>query len=500
MQSTSDIRLLRDYAAHGSEAAFAELVHRHADLDYSAALRQVDSPDLAHDVTQAVFTDLGRKASTLAASLPDEASLVGWLYRGTRYEALTLRRGEQRRRQRELLAMETSAPAPETPIDWDALRPCLDDAMDKLEPADRDALLLRYFENKDLRTVGAALGVSDDVAQKRVTRAVDKLRALLASRGVTTSAAGLTGMISAQAVHAAPAGLTAALVSLSATGIATGAATTTTAVATLAMTTTQKLLVGGVLTVALGTGVFEAREAGQLRRELATLRQDHAPLAARLAELEADRAKISNLVASLNAENDRLQALATDGLKLHQHAVQLADKTQREVAGTDPDIQEAMKWKAKKEKLQQLFRDNPDWWVPEVALITETEWLDAARLSDLESAAGVAHAKQEARAKGERKYIQGVAAAVVRFMNANDQSLPESLAKVGPYFQGPGEAAWLERYRIVQTEHSPHLPPGPGWRITQARDFDPDGDVRLGMNLLDEGGFGTTETRTNPVQ
>ena len=258
MQSTSDVQLLRAYAAEGSEAAFAELVRRHADLVYSAALRQVDSPDLARDVTQAVFTDLGRKAAPLAASLPEEATLIGWLHRGARYEALSLRRDEHRRRQRELHAMAHLDDTSDPPVDWDALRPCLDEALDELEPADRDALLLRYFENRDLRTVGAALGVSDDAAQKRVARAVDKLRSLLARRGVKTSAAGLAAVISAQAVQAAPTALTTALLSLSAAGVAT-TATSTTTVATLAMTTTQKLLVGTVLAAALGTGVHEAR-------------------------------------------------------------------------------------------------------------------------------------------------------------------------------------------------------------------------------------------------
>src|SRR5262245_31458493 len=106
MQAMSDSQLLRAYSRDGSEAAFAELVARHTDLVYSAALRQVNSPDLARDVAQSVFADLARKARSLAGKMEDEQSLVGWLYRGTRFAASTLLRNERRRQSRERQVME----------------------------------------------------------------------------------------------------------------------------------------------------------------------------------------------------------------------------------------------------------------------------------------------------------------------------------------------------------------------------------------------------------
>ncbi len=106
MQPKSDTQLLREYAKSGSDVAFAEIVQRHTDLVYSAALRQVDAPDLARDVAQNVFTDLARKASSIATSMAPDSSLGGWLYRGTRYEALNLRRGDWRRQSRERQVMQ----------------------------------------------------------------------------------------------------------------------------------------------------------------------------------------------------------------------------------------------------------------------------------------------------------------------------------------------------------------------------------------------------------
>ena len=115
MIDISDMQLLRAYAENGDEAAFREIVDRHADLVYSAALRQVLSEDLARDAAQTVFTALARKASLLARN--PSASLVGWLYRGTRFIALNQLREDRRRQLRERKAMEQFDPASDMPSD-----------------------------------------------------------------------------------------------------------------------------------------------------------------------------------------------------------------------------------------------------------------------------------------------------------------------------------------------------------------------------------------------
>jgi RNA polymerase sigma factor (sigma-70 family) len=207
MQTLSDDALLREYALDKSEAAFAELVRRHADLVYSAALRQVADPDGARDVAQIVFTDLARKAG----SLPPQTLLAGWLYRGARLAALAHARKEVRRQQRERHAMEFLDPASGAPEDWKAIQPFLDAAMATLDDEDRDAVLLRFFKNESLAAVGASLGVSEDAAQKRVSRALARVREFLARQGIHTTAAALSVVLAARAVEAAPAGFAASL-------------------------------------------------------------------------------------------------------------------------------------------------------------------------------------------------------------------------------------------------------------------------------------------------
>jgi RNA polymerase sigma factor (sigma-70 family) len=200
--NASDTELLRQFARDGSEAAFAELVRRHVDLVYSAALRQVD-PDVqaAEDVTQVVFTDLARKAGKLGHL----TSLAGWLYGSTRFEAMQHHRSKFRRITRETAAhamsqmLATAAPEP----DWNRLQPVLDEAMCDLPDDDREAVLLRYFEKRPLAEVGARLGLSENTARMRVDRALDKLHAALGKRGITSTAAALGTVLGANVVASA---------------------------------------------------------------------------------------------------------------------------------------------------------------------------------------------------------------------------------------------------------------------------------------------------------
>ncbi|HEV2207967.1 MAG TPA: sigma-70 family RNA polymerase sigma factor, partial [Verrucomicrobiae bacterium] len=179
-------------------------------------------------MTQRVFISLARGAQTLVPKVAEDASLAGWLCRSTRNIALNLRRDEFRRHSRERQAMETLNQTTQSSPDWESLRPILDEAMSKLREADYDALVMRYFNNQDLRSVGRALGVTEDAAQKRVSRALDKLRHYLSRRGIRTSTTALSVAISANAVQAAPTGLA---IIISTTATAAGVVTPTSAAA-----------------------------------------------------------------------------------------------------------------------------------------------------------------------------------------------------------------------------------------------------------------------------
>src|SRR4051794_4778168 len=223
----NDLQLLRRYADEGSDEAFRELVAQHLQLVYSTALRIVaGDTHLAQDVTQTVFTDVARKAATLARGVV----LGGWLYRHTCFTASKAVRTERRHKHREKEAAAMSAlndnPGPD--IAWQQIAPLLDDAMNRLGARDRDAIVLRYFERRDLRTLGLALGTSEDAAQKRVARAVEKLRALLVRRGAALSTTALAAGLAGVAAQAAPAGLAASISTTALAGAAAGTGVTLT--------------------------------------------------------------------------------------------------------------------------------------------------------------------------------------------------------------------------------------------------------------------------------
>lgn len=203
-----DLELLREYATTQSESAFAKLVDRHAGLVYSAARRQMEDPQLAGEVTQAVFLILSRKA----ASMPAGTILSGWLVRTTRYAAANAIRREQTRQRHEREVMNTALHPVDSHSTWDRISPLLDEALVDLREKDRDALVLRFFEQKSFRDIGRALRTSEDSAQKRVSRALAKLRDFFASRGHTVPTGVLVAALVGNVVQAAPAGLAGAVV------------------------------------------------------------------------------------------------------------------------------------------------------------------------------------------------------------------------------------------------------------------------------------------------
>ncbi len=179
-------KLLADYIKNGSEPAFRELVRRYINLVHSTAVRLVNGDShLAEDITQTVFVDLARKARTL----PPDVMLGGWLHRDTCFVAGTTMRGERRRHFRERQAVAMNIADDHTAANLALVAPILDEAINQLEPDDRTAILLRFFEELEFRAVGERMGSNEDAARMRVTRALDKLHALMTHRGAAFSAA-----------------------------------------------------------------------------------------------------------------------------------------------------------------------------------------------------------------------------------------------------------------------------------------------------------------------
>jgi RNA polymerase sigma factor (sigma-70 family) len=307
----SDQQLLRDYAEHRSEAAFAELVRRHVDLVYAASKRMTADAHAAEDVTQAVFMALAQNAARLSR----HPVLSGWLHTTARNLAAKTVRAVARRQFREQEAAAMNQHSENEPP-WDDIAPHLDAALGELDETERDAILLRYFEKKSAPEIAALIGISSAAAQKRVTRAVERLRESFARRGVAIGAGGIVLVLGAHAAEAAPIGFAATISTAALAGSAAPASTIVATTKAIAMTTLQKTIVAVTVATLAGTGIYEARQASRLREQNQALAQQQAPLIEQLQHLQTSPDDGANGLASLREENAQLKSNQTELLKL----------------------------------------------------------------------------------------------------------------------------------------------------------------------------------------
>jgi RNA polymerase sigma factor (sigma-70 family) len=446
-----DAELLRQYAEIGSDDAFTELVHRHLLLVYSAAVRQVGGDEaLAKDVAQTVFIDLARKAR----SLMGREVLTGWLYNATRLAASKASRGDHRRQIRELtaVAMQESTFRTSEEQDPGALSSVLDDAMSELDPEDRNAVLLRFFQDKGLKEVGAALGISEDAARMRVNRSLGKLHSFLTRRGVTLSAVALGTALATEAVTAVPAGLAASIAGTALAVAAAGGGITLTLIKTMTMTKLKFGILGGIAVACLATPLVQHRSHVNLLAENQTLQHQ----VAQLASLATENERLSNLLAQANGSPPFAGNQLGELLRLRGEVGRLRREAS-ELAQRKPPVQQqsdvsAAPEKSEPERLNQLIewlQRNPSEKTPELKLLTAKEWLkwmDDKFETDDDYRRNISHVRTGAEIN---KVIPALFRSLKEYVKVNNGQFPTDLSQMKPYFELPIDDAILQRWEII---------------------------------------------------
>ena len=444
----TDHDLLHAYARKNSQAAFAELVARHINLVYSAARRQVRAPQLAEDITQSVFLDLARHAP----DFPVDQPLAPWLHIVTRRTAIDTIRRESRRTAREQTAAQLAASAampPSSPSMWSQLEPHLDEAVAALSAPDRHAILLRYFENKSLREIGESLGTTDDAAQKRVSRALDQLRTLLVRRGLTATAAGLACNLSAHAIITAPAALTGAIATATATlGTTAGIAATVEVSRLIAMTTLQKSVAVAALFAVAGIGVYQARLVAQNSSDLIALRAENDSATFALHDLRVARATAAKKIAEIERRIDARLAQPPS------------------LAPADAALESQMQqWLVQLGRLREFLAQRPAWNIPELKLLPEQHWFEAAGGDRFETEEQFRRATARLRDRAVSLAGAKISKALNAYVRAHDGLLPNSPHELAPHFDPPIAPEILARYEMLQSGKAADVPRSEAIRI-----------------------------------
>jgi RNA polymerase sigma factor (sigma-70 family) len=486
MQSTDDSALLRRYLEDHSDAAFATLETRHINLVYSVALRHVGDPHQAEEITQAVFILLARKA----AQLRHHKALSSWLFQATRLTASNFVRGETRRHRREQEA-HVQAVLDESGSDvWRQIAPLLDTAVASLSEKDRQAIVLRFYEGRNLRDVGAALGASEDAAEKRVSRAVERLREFFAKRGVTVGANGLVVVIAANAVQAAPVGLAVAI-STAAALVGTTVATTATATATqaIAMTATQKLLIATIIVTSVITPVLvQHRAQTKLAEQDSALRRQ----ADRLAELQKENKHLAKLIADSNSSTTLPSGQFNELLRLRGQVGRLnrdvQELTQLQAAssttGSNVLATAEKVWSERANQLKQWLETNPAGKIPELQFLTDQGWIESIYPFTLSNDEEYLRAMSLVRANAENHVLDILFGALHQYGQERNGQFPSNLSQLSPYFRSPIDDAILDRYEIVRADSLvSELQCGEDWVITQKAPVDEVRDLRATIGL-----------------
>lgn len=208
MPDSDDTQLLLAFCRDGSQEAFAVLARRYAGLLYHAALRQAGRPELAEEATQNALAILARKARTLSRL----SSLASWLHRTVSFEAARLRRRERRYEQRMKQLQDDSLTgrddAAGIPGEWNLH---VDQALQQLPEADRELMMLRFFEGRTFEEIAQQCGGQAAAWRQRGTRALERLRRQLHRRGVVVPVTALAAALTASLTQTAPAGFVATL-------------------------------------------------------------------------------------------------------------------------------------------------------------------------------------------------------------------------------------------------------------------------------------------------
>ena len=484
----------------GNREAFGQIVARYQTLICSLAYGGTGSLNQSEDLAQETFVIAWKQL----ANLREPEKLRSWLCgiaRNLIYDALKKQGREPSHAAETLDALRESpatGPLPRDSAISKEEEAILWRAVEGIPEIYREPLVLFYREHQSVEAVAKNLELTEDAVKQRLSRA----RKLLHERilGFVEGALERTNpgkTFTLGAVAALPA------LAISAKAAATAAtalnhSTATAAAKTIAMTTLQKTMIAAALAAAVGTGIYEARQASTLRAQLQTLRQQQAPLAEQVRQLIGERDDVARQLAALRDENGRLARNTAELLKLRGEAAQLRQAAQELAqlkasggsAANNPTQTELKSWLNRVEQLKQRLAQAPEKGIPEFRqFLDEQDWLNAAR-GEFKTDDDYRQAMSSLRTGAENKFISRLQPTLKEYLKANNGMFPTDMGQLKPYFESPVDDAVLQHWEIIAAEQIPNLKMGGDWIITQRAPVDELYDSRYGIGPNGYGGTG----------
>ena len=353
--------------------------------------------------------------------------------------------------------MSANDPNPEP--SWEQLARCLDHALNQLNPADRDALVLRYLKRQDLRAVGAAFGVGEDAAQKRVSRALEKLRNSLSRRGVALTAVALASALAAENGAAAPVGLASAVAAASVTAAKQGGIASA-ILKIMATTNLKTAAVAALVAASLITPLaLERRAEARMETQDGVLRGQTAQLAA----LHAESERMSNLLSRAASERTAQEQQAKDAAWLRDEVGRLQGAAAA-WKGRDTnaplsreEILDSMRqvYEDRIARMKDYFATNPAQGVPELALLSDKDWLAAVEYDHHAIDPDGQRSVSSVRGSAQIRFGMMISEALQQFGKDNGGQFPTDVTQLAPYLKTPATAAMLEDWAVIPNSQLP---------------------------------------------
>lgn len=182
-KTESDYALLKAYVYDYCEISFTKLVERHVRMISGVARRTLDQTSYKDDVCQLTFLQLTKNAHRLLK----HENIAGWLHKTAYQQAMNTNRSHRRMEARHLHLQKCNSSAESAESRWHEIAPLIDQELISLKSADRALIVKRYLEGYSVKELAGDFKISIAATEKRLQRALTKLKKRLDIRGVKTS-------------------------------------------------------------------------------------------------------------------------------------------------------------------------------------------------------------------------------------------------------------------------------------------------------------------------